>query len=179
MFSWLDNLSNGAASFLGSLAGAGLGLIAILAGALYNAHLDRERDDRLRAQEAKATAIAVKEELRMIRDSLVSNAKTIRDMPKNEVSLPNPADYVRVFPQVVPKLGLLNEDAIGPVIEAYTALEEYAGRLLEMVAKSEERDKRRLVVTPAGSAFAAQLSDRVAGKLTTAVDLLAKQASDQ
>jgi hypothetical protein len=43
--------------FLGTLTGSLLGLLAILAGALFNAHLNRARDDRLRLEEARSYAV--------------------------------------------------------------------------------------------------------------------------
>ena len=46
-----------AAAFLGALAGAGGGLLAIILGALLNAELNRRRDDRLRDEERKAVAV--------------------------------------------------------------------------------------------------------------------------
>lgn len=50
---WQDILSlpASAAAFLGALAGAGGGLLAIILGALFNAELNRHRDDRLRAHQ--------------------------------------------------------------------------------------------------------------------------------
>jgi hypothetical protein len=44
MWEWLQGLSGGAASFIGSFTGSAIGLIAILSGALFNAHLNRKRD---------------------------------------------------------------------------------------------------------------------------------------
>ena len=60
---WLEDLSGGAANFVGSFTGAAVGLIAILIGALFNAHLNRRRDDRLRRLEARAAATALRAEL--------------------------------------------------------------------------------------------------------------------
>ncbi len=63
MLDWLNTLSPGAASFLGSLTGASVGLMALLLGALFNAHLNRSRDDRLRKEDARALAAALRAEL--------------------------------------------------------------------------------------------------------------------
>ncbi len=56
-----------AAMFVGSLAGAGGGLFAILLGALYNAHLNRKRDCRLREQERATITSVVQAELVALR----------------------------------------------------------------------------------------------------------------
>lgn len=63
IWSWINSLPDGAANFLGSSFGAGLGLIAILLGALFNAHLGRKRDDRLAMEERKALAASLLGEL--------------------------------------------------------------------------------------------------------------------
>jgi hypothetical protein len=60
MWDWLSHLSQGQASFLGSLTGAAIGLIALLLGALFNAHLNRRRDDRLRREDQRAVATALR-----------------------------------------------------------------------------------------------------------------------
>ena len=62
MWDWLNNLSDGAATFIGAFTGAIGGLIAILMGALYNARLNRKRDDRLRMQDANVLRIALLED---------------------------------------------------------------------------------------------------------------------
>ncbi len=64
-FFWSDIVAqpDSAAAFLGALAGAGGGLLAIIFGAVINAELNRRRDDRLRKQETNAMAIAFRAEL--------------------------------------------------------------------------------------------------------------------
>ncbi len=62
----IEALSSGAAAFLGALVGAVAALGAILTGARYNAKLNRDRDDRLREQEAKAIAVALRAELKTL-----------------------------------------------------------------------------------------------------------------
>jgi hypothetical protein len=60
---WLATLPKGSASFVGTLVGSTLGLFALLVGALFNAHLNRKRDDELRKREARALAVALRAEL--------------------------------------------------------------------------------------------------------------------
>jgi hypothetical protein len=45
---WLGALPPSSASFVGTVTGSSLGLIALLLGALFNARLNRRRDDKLR-----------------------------------------------------------------------------------------------------------------------------------
>ena len=54
---WLQTASQGQASFVGTLMGSFLGLVALLLGALFNAHLNRCRDDRLRNEDRSAVAL--------------------------------------------------------------------------------------------------------------------------
>jgi hypothetical protein len=51
---------------LGGLLGAVSGLLAIVMGALHNARLNRERDDRIEAAERRALAASIRGELRAI-----------------------------------------------------------------------------------------------------------------
>ena len=77
MWDWLEHLSGGAANFIGSLTGAVVGLLALLAGAMFNAHLNRRRDDRLRRAETRSTASALRAELSSLMDTLISNASDL------------------------------------------------------------------------------------------------------
>lgn len=55
-FVWLNQQPQGTASFIGTLAGSTLGFLALLAGALFNAHLNRSRDNRLRDNDRRVLA---------------------------------------------------------------------------------------------------------------------------
>ncbi len=56
-------LSGGSAAFLGALVGAAAGLGAILAGALYNAKLNRDENKRLRDEHRIAVAVEVQADM--------------------------------------------------------------------------------------------------------------------
>ncbi len=66
---WTDIVAQppSAAAFLGALAGAGGGLLAIILGALLTAELNRRRDDRLRETERQTVATEVQVELAALR----------------------------------------------------------------------------------------------------------------
>jgi hypothetical protein len=80
---WLGTLSQGQATFLGSLVGAFVGLLALLLGALFNAHLNRKRDDRLRAEERRSVGAALRAELAAFKDTLVENSETLSRAQEN------------------------------------------------------------------------------------------------
>ncbi len=73
-------LSGGSAAFLGALVGAASGLGAILCGALYNAKLNRDRDDRLRSEQARTIAIGLRAELIALMDDANTRLSTVEQM---------------------------------------------------------------------------------------------------
>src|SRR4051794_8523414 len=78
---WLARLPSSSASFLGSLAGSGIGLIALLIGAFVNASLNRQRDNRLREEDRLAVASTLYAELKGIHRSLIENAEHLENHP--------------------------------------------------------------------------------------------------
>ena len=92
----IEALSGGAAAFLGALVGAAAGLGAILIGALYNAKLNRDRDDRLREQEAKAIAVAFRAELVALVEDAEVRLHTIADQPRMFGGLPRRIDSLDI-----------------------------------------------------------------------------------
>jgi hypothetical protein len=173
MWGWLDNLSSGAATFLGALTGAGVGLIAILLGAMYNARLNRKRDDRLRAKDADSLAVALREELQLVHAALLENAK-IWKQSANQVSVgPDLAHLIRVFPAVITKLGLLKKEAIAPVIAAYAMIEQHGESLVLLGGQVKQISGRRLyIMQPAGASHAAKLNEKLAEDIKKAIDVL-------
>jgi hypothetical protein len=131
VWTWLEELSGAAATFIGSLTGSALGLIALLIGALFNAHLNRVRDDRLRNEDRKGVVRGLRAELARIRVSLMRNVEDLAH-PKNDFNLPDIAHSVRLMPHVLPRMYLLNADAIGEVIDAYVSIDQYCDGLVMM-----------------------------------------------
>jgi hypothetical protein len=72
---WLTTLPQSSATFLGAVTGSFLGLLAILLGALFNAHLNRVRDDKLREIDRIALARSIYAELTSVRRTLLDNAQ--------------------------------------------------------------------------------------------------------
>jgi hypothetical protein len=126
---WFAALPPSSASFLGTLTGSGLGLIALLIGALFNAHLNRKRDDRLRKGDARAVTSALKAELSGIRESLMRNADSL-DKPDGDFVAPDIVHSVRVMPVLLPKLGLLDVETTRDVIGIYVSIDQYCEALI-------------------------------------------------
>jgi hypothetical protein len=128
---WLAKLPPGSASFVGTLAGSMFGLIALLLGALFNAHLNRRRDDRLRAEDRVALACTLYAELVLIHRTLVENAQHLTDKPPDPdggFTVPQPS--IKFFPEMLSKMGLLHPDTIGKVMAAYILTEQYLQQLI-------------------------------------------------
>jgi hypothetical protein len=127
---WLHNTSPGQATFLGSV----FGFLALLGGAWVNAWFNRKRDDRLRREEQRGVATALRTELTGCREVLLRNAGLLKKedylAPEEHFIMPDLAHAIRIMPHMIPKLGLLEQETIDKVTNAYLALEEYGDRLL-------------------------------------------------
>jgi hypothetical protein len=114
IWEWIQSLHGGAPPFLGSLTGSLLGLLGILAGALFNAHLNRRRDARLRREEARLMIAALRAELSRLRDTLINNAERLETESPADFYVPDVAHSIKLFPELISKLGLIGEDAAVP-----------------------------------------------------------------
>ncbi|UQD99359.1 hypothetical protein [Bradyrhizobium japonicum] len=129
--SWLGEQPKGIATFLGALTGSSLGLLAIIVGALFNAHLNRRRDDRIREHDARAVATALYAELTGIHRALRSASENLRSAPKDgERFLVRTPLVVQIFPELIDKLGLLPAETIREVTHTYLLAERYKQDLL-------------------------------------------------
>jgi hypothetical protein len=128
---WLAALPQGSATFVGTLTGSTLGLFALLLGALFNAHLNRKRDDELRKKEARALAVALRAELTGKSRSLLDNAKRLEEQKgEGHILVPDIAQSLRIMPSLTDKLGLLDEETIVAVLDAHVVMEQYCERLI-------------------------------------------------
>jgi hypothetical protein len=148
MWNWISGLSGGAATFIGALTGSLVGLVALLIGALFNAHLGRKRDDRLRAEETRAIAAAIRAELAglvrkleepfsEISSATYGDGKTEK---RSTIWIPDIARRVKLMPEMLPKLGVLDVETIGAVIDAQIAVEEY-GEYLRLKTRRGEGEE--------------------------------------
>jgi hypothetical protein len=162
MWNWIASLPPSSASFLGTLTGSGLGLIALLIGALFNAHLNRRRDDRLRGNDAHAVTSAIKAELSGIRETLTHNADGL-EKPEGGFLNPDIAHSVRVTPVLLQKLGLLDGETIREIIGIYVSIYQYCEGLIMMGGKMTDvsRPDRR-VMTSASATLSRLLPSRPA-----------------
>jgi hypothetical protein len=104
----------------------------LLLGALFNARLNRKRDDQLRAEERRSVATAVRAELAGFKDGLLENSEKLSQVPEHPGAflLPDLVRSIRIWPHMIPKLGLFDQATVQRVTDAYLAVEQYGERLL-------------------------------------------------
>jgi hypothetical protein len=146
MWDWLQGLSGGAATFLGALTGSSVGLVAILVGALFNAHLNRRRDDRVRREDVRSVATALQAELMGLHRTLIDNAKGLKEAPADFL-VPDLKRSVVVFPELLSKLGFLDVETIRSVIDAHIVVRQYADTLTLLGGQrgSTERGQENII----------------------------------
>ena len=138
-------------AFLGALVGAGGGLGAILAGALYNARLNRQRDTRLRNQEIRGLCHALAAELIDSAKKLRATAGSVENAVKKQeyLKLEDFKDHyypvTDIYRANLDKIGLFGELA-RDVVEVYEHLSVARGDTQEAAKtlKNAEDLARRL-----------------------------------
>jgi hypothetical protein len=134
LLTWIATFPPGSAPVMGPLVGSALGLIVILLGALFNAHLNRRRDERLLNSERRALAAALTAELTSVKETLLGNATMLKDNPPppdGGFVVPDIAHSAQIFPQVLPKIGLLQQpDVIKAVVGAHILIAQYCENLI-------------------------------------------------
>jgi hypothetical protein len=163
---WLAALPQSSASFLGTLAGSSLGLFALLLAALFNAWLNRRRDDHLRDVDRMALAKAIYAELSGVHRTLLENAQRLIDNPPTPgegFMLPDLHHSVQVFSHMLPNIGLLRGDVIRKVMDAYVLIEQYAEGMIFLggVMQQNMPESRRVVYMAASLAEPVAAINRV------------------
>ncbi|MVT69941.1 hypothetical protein GPL21_33170 [Bradyrhizobium pachyrhizi] len=177
---WLAKLPQGSASFIGTLTGSSLGLFALLIGALFNAYLNRRRDDRLRDQDRSTVASILYAESIGMRRTLIENADHLEQHPPSSSDgfvVPQPS--AKLFDSAIANIGLLGPGAIRKVLDAYVLNESYLEQLILAGGRlhGEMPEDRKLVYMPATSApFVAKLNRTRAGVVDEAIKALDHQA---
>lgn len=151
-------------------------VVVVVLGALFNAHLNRRRDDRLRREDAKATATALRAELSAIRATLLRNAEVLDNRPASETAAtvgPDLSHQVRVLPAILSKLTLLEGTTIQSVMDAYAVIEQHSELVLLLGAIQQERGTRRQIIIPATQANrVAELNRNTANQIDQTLTLL-------
>lgn len=132
---WFTNLQNWQ-SGVGAFWGALFGLGAILIGALFNADLNRKRDDRLREQDTVTLAAALQAEVGLIIESVRGFDRIFAGVSDNEPFLPGPT-RPRSSPSIRSQFHILQAnthrlDLLGaPIVDKVVRFYRLAGLVLE------------------------------------------------
>jgi hypothetical protein len=169
----------GARGFVGTLTGSSFGLVALLLGALFNAQLNRRRDDRLRDADRQMVAAALHAELSSIERTLSGNAQHLTDNPPEEAGgflVPDVMHSSLVLKDMLPKIGLFDSSTIRKVIDAYILLGQYLEGLILVGGVMQENlpEGRQLVLMPTTmKSFTVEYNRSRAGVVKEAINALA------
>ena len=125
---------------------------------LFNAWLNRRRDDRLRRLDAQALAAALLADLNGLENAFRLNNKAIGETdPQAPDSFVGPdfAHLIRVFPEMLSKIGLLGDPAmIEEVMKPFILVDQHLESMMMLggqLAKGGP-EHRRLIIIPVASA---------------------------
>lgn len=138
---------------IGALVGSLGGLLAILGGALYNAALTRDRDDRLRREDARSLAIALHGELLAIVDSFERHLKTFDIVERNYAQFQgkSPATLaeetvdVEMVPDVSKSIFMANAGRLG-LLRDVTVIADVAQFYASSAAQGSQSTTVRLIL---------------------------------
>lgn len=161
---------------MGSLTGSAIGLIALLLGALFNSYLNRRRDDALRSADARSVAAALRAELISIEEMLLANAKTLGSVNgEDSFYTPNVGNLVRVMPELISKLGLLDVETVKAILRAYGLIDQHSQQLILLggiPTEAKGLDGRLVLMRNQHAPLTAQLNRNYAQTVREAVNSL-------
>jgi hypothetical protein len=130
--------------------GSLLGLLAILIGALYNFHLNRKRDEKIRSDEANSVAAALYGEILLLRIELAQVAcavsytfvnfgtgKSQKNFDSDFLEANTISDPI-LYMALAPKFGLLDTSLLIPIAKFYSNLQQ-AKKWLPLLVDKEDR----------------------------------------
>lgn len=116
-----------------AVVGSVLGFGGLIAGALFNAHLNRKRDDRLREAEAITIALSLYGEIKLLRESAADVARALgawfldrgvygNDLPEYYREIFQLRQPV-IFAALASKIGMMNPSILLPITAFYSDYE--------------------------------------------------------
>jgi hypothetical protein len=175
LWGWVGDLKQGQATVLGLVGG----FFTLVVGALINAGLNRRRDDRLRREDQRAVATALRAELEGLRRTLSDAAEAVSQegylKSDEQVNVPDLAQSIQIMPEVVSKFGLLDGTIISAVVDAYGMVEEYSAKLLLLGGRpgvTPDNFRRYVALPPDRLVPLVQLNNVTAEVIQEAIDQL-------
>ncbi|MEN5103795.1 hypothetical protein [Brucella anthropi] len=128
MWQWLADLKPAQATVVGSCIAAIFGFGTLTVGALFNAHLNRKRDDRLEEIKRLSLLRGIFAEISLIRNLLAFQLQGYRSETHSEKewhSSASPKTFTVLYLANASNLSVLPKDALTQVIIFYAAVDEY------------------------------------------------------
>jgi hypothetical protein len=126
MWDWLGGLASSQATIIGTSLGALLGFVSLTSGALFNAKLNRDRDQRIVDMERVSLLRALSTEIHLIRNLLTYQLGEYTTPNEQEwQSSVSPKMFSLIYPANIQKLISLPADALTQTIIFHAAIDEY------------------------------------------------------
>jgi hypothetical protein len=98
-------------------------------------------------------AAALQAELGGLDQTLSRSSEALENITRDHYLMPDPGQSVRVFPHMLPKIGLLDPTTIRSTVDAYLMIDQYSESLLLIGGNlSQKAPHRRLIEMPSNSA---------------------------
>lgn len=152
-----------------------IGVAGVIVTLLYNAKVARDQRRDERDHEREALRVALIEELQINRRSLKENSDKLREDPPNErggayVPTDPMDDAYRSF---VPKIGLLSQEEVSKVMEAYLSLQTYNAKLF-LLGVPVNTSPRHAKVPAENCTALADLQEVMIGPIDEAIEALTR-----
>jgi hypothetical protein len=125
--------------------GSLLGFFALMAGALFNFHLNRRRDNRLRSEESLSLAAALYGEILLLSAELARVAVAVANRRFHQTELNEhfleafSLSEPMLYKAVAPKIGLLKAELVISITEFYKNFQQ-AKTWLPLLVKNKDRN---------------------------------------
>lgn len=154
-----------------------IGFAGVIFTLWYNGRLahDQRRDERRKEREALRAALA--EELKINRDSLKENVRSIREPPEPGGAFVPTDPMDDAYRSFVPRIGLLSQAEVSKVMNAYLTLRTYNAKLYLLGVPVKTSDRH--VQVPAENLEAvAGMQENLIGPLDEAIEVMERAPSE-
>lgn len=130
------------------LIGTLIGFGGLISGALFNAHLNRKRDDRIRDTEAITIALSLYGEILTLRNEVSQIANVLgRWYVNNGPHRAVPSHFREIFPlreptlykALAPKIGTLNPEILLPITKFYSDYDAAITFMAKLLSREEQQ----------------------------------------
>ena len=151
-----------------------VGFVGVIVTILFNAKISRDQRRDERDHERNTLRVALIAELKINRRSLRENADTLKEASSDTEDAFVPTDPMDdVYRAFVPRIGLLSQDEVGKVMDAYLTLEEFYSKLF-LLGVPVSTSPGHVSVPSTNLQFLARMQESVLGPIDEAIGALEK-----